>query len=139
MQSFQYWARQSRRASFRILFVALVLAVAAISSVGVFSARIEAALVRDASQMLGGDLVIESKRNTDNAPWLSILDKPEYANLKKAESVVFPSVVPSERVDLLVSLKAVNNTYPLRGQLTVRNAQGQDEKVASGRLKASCG
>jgi len=95
--------------------------------------------VRDASQMLGGDLVIESKRNTDNAPWLSILDKPEYANLKKAESVVFPSVVPSERVDLLVSLKAVNNTYPLRGQLTVRNAQGQDEKVASGRLKASCG
>lgn len=132
MQSFQYWARQSRRASFRILFVALVLAVAAISSVGVFSARIEAALVRDASQMLGGDLVIESKRNTDNAPWLSILDKPEYANLKKAESVVFPSVVPSERVDLLVSLKAVNNTYPLRGQLTVRNAQGQDEKVASG-------
>ncbi|WP_105028991.1 ABC transporter permease [Limnobacter sp. SAORIC-690] len=132
MQSFQYWARQSRRASFRILFVALVLAVAAISSVGVFSARIEAALVRDASQMLGGDLVIESKRNTANAPWLSILDKPEYATLKQAESVVFPSVVPSERVDLLVSLKAVNNMYPLRGQLTVRNAQGQDEKVSSG-------
>ncbi len=132
MQSFQYWARQSRRASFRILFVALVLAVAAISSVGVFSARIEAALVRDASQMLGGDLVIESKRNTANAPWLSILEKPEYATLKQAESVVFPSVVPSERVDLLVSLKAVNNMYPLRGQLTVRNAQGQDEKVASG-------
>jgi putative ABC transport system permease protein len=132
MQSFQYWVRQSRRSSFRILFVALVLAVAAISSVGVFSARIEAALVRDASQMLGGDLVIESKRNVDNAPWLSILNKPEYAGLNQAQSVVFPSVVPSDRVDLLVSLKAVNNTYPLRGQLTVRNAQGQDEKVTSG-------
>lgn len=132
MQSFQYWARQSRRASFRILFVALVLAVAAISSVGVFSARIEAALVRDASQMLGGDLVIESKRNVESAKWLPILDKPEYASLKQAQSVVFPSVVPSERVDLLVSLKAVNDTYPLRGMLTVRNSQGQDERVAAG-------
>jgi putative ABC transport system permease protein len=132
MQSIQYWVRQSRRASFRILFVALVLAVAAISSVGVFSARIEAALMRDASQMLGGDLVIESKRNVEAAPWLPVLDKPEYASLKQAQSVVFPSVVPSERVDLLVSLKAVNDTYPLRGQMTVRNAQGQDEKLASG-------
>ena len=132
MQSFQYWARQSRRASFRILCVALVLAVAAISSVGVFSARIEAALVRDASQMLGGDLVIESKRNVEGAQWLPILDKPEYAELQKAQSVVFPSVVPAERVDLLVSLKAVNNAYPLRGMLTTRDALGNDERVPNG-------
>ncbi|MDP3186866.1 MAG: FtsX-like permease family protein [Limnobacter sp.] len=132
MQSFQYWIRQSRRSSFRILFVALVLAVAAISSVGVFSARIEAALVRDASQMLGGDLVIESKRNVASSTWLPILDKPEYASLKRAQSVVFPSVVPADSVDLLVSLKAVNNNYPLRGQMTVRDSQGKDERLASG-------
>lgn len=132
MQSFQYWARQSRRASFRILFVALVLAVAAISSVGVFSARIEAALMRDATQMLGGDLVIESQRNVNSAQWLPILDKPDYASLNRAQSVVFPSIVPSDRVDLLVSLKAVDNTYPLRGELTVRNASGEDEKVSHG-------
>ncbi|MEQ9107235.1 MAG: FtsX-like permease family protein [Limnobacter sp.] len=132
MQSFQYWIRQSRRSSFRILVVALVLAVAAISSVGVFSARIEAALVRDASQMLGGDLVIESKRNVASSTWLPILDKPEYASLKRAQSVVFPSVVPADSVDLLVSLKAVNNNYPLRGQMTVRDSQGKDERIASG-------
>lgn len=132
MQAFQYWIRQSRRSSFRILFVALVLAVAAISSVGVFSARIEAALVRDASQMLGGDLVIESKRNVASSTWLPILDKPEYASLKRAQSVVFPSVVPADSVDLLVSLKAVNNNYPLRGQMTVRDSQGKDERIASG-------
>jgi putative ABC transport system permease protein len=132
MQSFQYWFWQSRRASFRILFVSLVLAVAAISSVGVFSARIEAALVRDASQMLGGDLVIESKRNISNTSWIPLLDKPEYAELLKAQSVVFPSVVPSEQLDLLVSLKAVSNSYPLRGQLTVQNADGQEEHLSSG-------
>ncbi|WP_370262141.1 ABC transporter permease [Limnobacter sp.] len=132
MQSIQYWVRQSRRASFRILFIALILAVAAISSVGVFSARLEAALARDATQMLGGDLVIESKRNIDQADWLPLLDKPEFASLKRAQSVVFPSVLPGDRVDLLVSLKAVNDFYPLRGQLTVRKANGEEEKVANG-------
>ncbi|HEX4879924.1 MAG TPA: FtsX-like permease family protein [Limnobacter sp.] len=132
MQSIQYWVRQSRRTSFRILFIALVLAVAAISSVGVFSARIEAALARDATQILGGDLVIESKRNIDQADWLPVLEQAEFTQLKRAQSVVFPSVLPGDRVDLLVSLKAVSNTYPLRGQLTVRNANGEDEKVPHG-------
>ncbi len=132
MQSFQFWARQSRRSSFRILFVALVLAVAAISSVGVFSARIEAALARDATQMLGGDLVVESKRNIAGADWLELFEKPEFSTLRTAKSIVFPSVIPSEEVDLLVSLKAVNDMYPLRGALQVRDAQGVDSRVQSG-------
>ncbi len=132
MQSIQFWARQSRRSSFRILFVALVLAVAAISSVGVFSARIEAALERDATQMLGGDLVVESKRNIAGASWLELFNRPEFSTLQTAQSVVFPSVVPSEEVDLLVSLKAVNDMYPLRGALQVRDAQGIDSRVQSG-------
>ncbi|HEX4856441.1 MAG TPA: FtsX-like permease family protein, partial [Limnobacter sp.] len=96
------------------------------------SARIEAALLRDASQMLGGDLVIESKRNIDQVPWLPVLAKPDYSSLKQAGSVSFPSVVPSERVDLLVSMKVVNDTYPLRGQLTVRDRQGRENKVSGG-------
>lgn len=132
MTSIQYWAWQSRRASFRLLFLALTLAVAAISSVGVFSARIEAALKRDASQMLGGDLVIESKRDIAAAPWLPLLGKPDYKGIQTANSVQFPSVLPADRADLLVSMKAVDNTYPLRGKLRTLNAQGQEEEVAHG-------
>lgn len=128
----QYWLRQSRRASFRILFFAIVLAVAAISSVGVFSARLEAALLRDATHMLGGDLVVESRRSPDGAEWRQALSRPEFAKLERAQSAVFPSVVPAERTDLLVSVKAVSDTYPLRGQLLTRNAQGTDETIASG-------
>lgn len=132
MQSISYWLQQSRRTSFRVLFIALVLAVSAISSVGVFSARIEAALARDALQMLGGDLVIESKRNLVFADWLPILDQPEYAELEQARSIVFPSVIPSEDTDLLVSMKAVSNTYPLKGALTVRDASANEQQIASG-------
>ena len=113
MHTLLYWVRQSRRASFRILFIALVLAVAAISSVGVFSARLEAALTRDATQMLGGDLVVESKRDINTAQWFKLLEKPAYKTLKSAQSVAFPSVIPSDQQDLLVSVKAVSSTYPL--------------------------
>lgn len=116
----QFWSRQSRRASFRLLFLALVLAVAAISSVGVFSARLEAALLRDATQMLGGDLVVESKRDIANASWYSLTQQELPTGVKSASSVVFPSVIPSTQTDLLVSLKAVSVGYPLRGELTVR-------------------
>lgn len=126
----QFWLRQSRRASFRILFVALVLAVAAISAVGVFSARLEAALMRDATQMLGGDLVVETRREPIDTAWQKKLMEPQFEQLQTAQSAVFPSVIPSERVDLLVSVKAVNDQYPLRGQL-LTNSQTEQELLST--------
>ncbi|HEY1058775.1 MAG TPA: FtsX-like permease family protein [Limnobacter sp.] len=127
-----YWLQQSRRASFRILFAALVLAVAAIASVGVFSARIEAALLRDAAQMLGGDLVIETKRNPANSPWQALTQQAPYSTLKKAESVEFPSVLPSDKTDLLVSMKAVGGAYPLRGMLKTQGLDGAVDDTPHG-------
>ena len=132
MFALQFWLQQSRRASFRILVCALVLAVAAISSVGVFSARLDAALMRDANQMLGGDLVIESRQAPHNADWKTLLQEIEFSAIKIAESVVFTSVLPSEKTDLLVSVKAVSQTYPLVGQMVLKNAKGQEERLTSG-------
>ncbi|NJM32060.1 MAG: FtsX-like permease family protein [Limnobacter sp.] len=128
----KFWMWQSRRASLRLLFVALTLAVAAIASVGVFSARLEAALVRDATQMLGGDVVVESRRDVSDASWAGVLKQPQYAALKQASSVEFPTVIPSERTDLLVSMKAVGQTYPLVGRLRVKLGNGPEQEVAHG-------
>lgn len=114
------------------MLLALVLAIAAISSVGVFSARLQAALQRDATHMLGGDLVIESKTDPARAPWYNRLDEAGLEGLKVAKSAVFPSVVVSPKADLLVSLKAVSNEYPLSGELTIRSAQGEPQKVRHG-------
>lgn len=132
MFALKYWVQQSRRSAFRLLLLALVLAIAAISSVGVFSARLQAALQRDATHMLGGDLVIESKTDPARAPWYSRLDDAGLEGLKVAKSTVFPSVVVSSKADLLVSLKAVSNEYPLSGELTIRSAQGEPQKVRHG-------
>lgn len=132
MHALKYWVQQSRRPAFRLLLLALVLAIAAISSVGVFSARLQAALQRDATHMLGGDLVIESKVDPARLAWFSSLGQAALQGLRTAQSVVFPSVVVSRKADLLVSLKAVSNEYPLSGQLTIRSAQGEAEKVSHG-------
>jgi putative ABC transport system permease protein len=132
MRAISYWFKQFRRSSFRILFLALVLAVAAIASVGVFAARIDAALQRDASQMLGGNLVLESTRNPSQAAWQAVLQKTDYAKVSKASSVQFPSVVSTATQDVLVSAKAVSEAYPLLGSLRIRNAQGKETEVAYG-------
>ena len=56
--------RDLRAGELRLLVVAVLLAVAALSSVGFFADRLQAGLQRDARQLLGGDVVVVS----DNPP-----------------------------------------------------------------------
>src|SRR5574337_683001 len=55
----QTW-RDLRAGELRLLIVAVVLAVAALAAVAFFATRLDAALARDASALLGGDAVIAS-------------------------------------------------------------------------------
>jgi putative ABC transport system permease protein len=50
--------RDFRSGSLRWLWLAVALAVAALSSVGLFADRIERGLSSDAAQLLGADLVV---------------------------------------------------------------------------------
>ena len=53
-------ARDFRAGELRLLVVAVMLAVAALSAVGFFADRINGGLARDARQMLGGDALISA-------------------------------------------------------------------------------
>jgi len=57
-------ARDWRAGELRVLAAALVIAVASVSSVAFFADRVSRALVRDAHQLLGADLVLVSDH-----PW----------------------------------------------------------------------
>jgi len=57
----QTW-RDARAGDLRLLGLAVVIAVAAVTSVGFLADRVGRALERDAAQMLGADLVLESSR-----------------------------------------------------------------------------
>ncbi len=127
----QGW-RDFRAGELRLLMVAVVLAVAALSAVGFFASRLDAALARDAAALIGGDAVVASDQP---AP-------PEFAarasalGLKQASSISFPSMsrAPDDKGGAvrLVSVKAVSSGYPLRGVLRLRaSADGPELAVAA--------
>jgi putative ABC transport system permease protein len=125
-QSLRMTARDWRAGELRFLLVALIVAVAAISSVGFFVDRMRTGLNRDAHQLLGGDLVVRADQPV-SAAWRAEAQK---RGLAQAYTVNFPSMAISgegERSTArLASIKAVSSGYPLRGNLKL--AKGEREE-----------
>jgi putative ABC transport system permease protein len=115
--------RDWRAGELRLLAAALVTAVAAVTSVGFLVDRIRLGLERDASQLLGADLVLSSDSPIDAA----LAGRARAAGLQTAGTVVFPSMALSESDrdrNALAAVKAVSTGYPLRGRLRVSEAPG---------------
>ena len=107
--------RDARAGELRLQILALLVAVAAITSVGFLSDRVSQALVRDSAQMLGADLVLQA-----DAPMASgFLAQARKQGLDLVSTEQFPSMASSASGAQLVSLKAVEPGYPLRGVLRV--------------------
>lgn len=123
--------RDARAGELRLLWVAVTLAVAALTSVAFFANRLEAGLQRDARQLLGGDVVIAS----DDGQLQRFVDQAEALGLRHVTTLVFPTMGRATEarggMAKLVALKAVDQGYPLRGRLQVADAAG-----AAGRVTA---
>ena len=120
--------RDWRAGELRLLAGALVIAVAAVTSVGFFVDRIRLGLERDARQLLGADLVISS-----DAPIGSSFR--EGAGLRFADTVTFPSMalnVADADLTTLAAVKAVGAGYPLRGTLRTRVERDAADTPAGG-------
>ena len=125
--------RDFRAGELRLLAVAVMLAVAALTAVGFFADRLNTGLSRDARQLLGGDAVVAS----DQVPRPELQAKADELGLRTARNVTFPSMAraPDEQggAARLVAVKAVSEAYPLRGQLRVRDvADAEPVAVAAG-------
>lgn len=125
----QTW-RDFRAGELRLLALAVVLAVAALSAVSFFADRLQAGLSRDAGQLLGGDLAVSGDQPLP-AAWAQAATE---RGLRIARTVSFPSMAraPQEQGGQfrLVAVKAVAGGYPLRGQLTLRDEQGRESALA---------
>ena len=87
--------RDWRAGELRLLLVAVALAVAALTSVSFFSDRLQAGLQRDASQLLGGDVVVVS----DNRTPATFSDKAQALGLKGVTTVTFPTMARADDAD----------------------------------------
>lgn len=111
--SWRLLGRELRSGELRLLFAALVVAVAAVTAVGFFGDRVRQGLQREAQQMMGGDLVVTS----DHPLPERYRDEARRHRLQLAETLVFPSMVMAGGQAQLADIKAVTSGYPLRGSL----------------------
>ncbi|MCZ2104996.1 MAG: ABC transporter permease [Burkholderiales bacterium] len=116
--------RDARAGELRLLVLAVVLAVAALTSVGFFADRLQAGLQRDAVQLLGGDAVIASDQPTPAA----FTDEARALGLRAVTTLTFPTMARADDAQggasRLVALKSVQPGYPLRGQVRTAAAPG---------------
>jgi len=114
--------RDFRAGELRLLALAVLLAVAALTAVGFFADRLNNGLARDARQLLGGDAVVSSDKPTPP----ELLAKAQALGLQTAQNTSFPSMARAPDgqggATRLVAVKAVSTAYPLRGRLQLKAA-----------------
>ncbi|MCP5271300.1 MAG: ABC transporter permease [Burkholderiaceae bacterium] len=119
--------RDFRAGELRLLAVAVLLAVAALTAVGFFADRLNNGLTRDARQLIGGDAVISSDQPLPPA----FAAEAQARGLATNTNVQFPSMAraPDDKGGnaRLVSVKSVGPAYPLRGRLQLKD--GPDAAV----------
>lgn len=118
--------REWRSGELRLLSFSLILAVAAVTSVGFFTDRVEQALQQQGNELLAADLVIQSSEPLPEA----FERQAKTDGLSVAHTLSFPSVVMGQDEPQLVQVKAVDGAYPLRGQLLLRSDRESSAHVA---------
>lgn len=134
MQASSVWAlglrnlwRDLRAGELRLIIVAVLLAVAALTSVGFFADRLQAGLQRDARQLLGGDVVVVS----DNPAPAAFVEHAHAMHLQTVATASFPTMARAAQeqggASRLVALKSVAAGYPLRGVMHLNQGPGQPD------------
>ena len=109
--------RDIRSGEMGLLLVALLVAVGTVTSISLFADRLQQALLQESSNFLAADRQISSSREIPKA----FSRQADAAGLLTARTLVFPSMIFAGEANQLVSVKAVEATYPLRGELIVSN------------------
>ena len=129
--AWRHLRRDLRAGELRLLVVAVMLAVAALTAVGFLANRLNAALARDARALLGGDAIVASDQPAPDA----FAAHAAQLKLRTATQATFPSMARATEARggaaRLVAVKAVSEAYPLRGQLTLRDADGREQTLAA--------
>ncbi|MGQ7245846.1 ABC transporter permease [Halomonas sp. V046] len=114
--------RDLRAGDVRALVIALTLAVAASTMMGFFLDRLERGLTRQATQMLGGDLVLEQSEPFGS----SLRQQLEQAGMRLSDQVDLVSMASRDGAFQPVSIKAVDDAYPHYGASRIDRGTGTE-------------
>lgn len=119
--------RDLRAGELHLLGLAIVIAVASLTSVGFLADRVGRGLDREANQLLGGDLLLRA-----DGPWdREFGDEARRLGLRTVETVLFTSMVSTDDGAQLAGVKAVQPGYPLRGSVRIAPGPNQRDELAA--------
>jgi len=114
--------RDWRERDVRVVLAALIIAVATVATIALFAGQLQRTLVTSASSFLAADRQLEAENGREvPQAWLQ---EASDRSLETARMVEFSTMVYGADKFQLVSVKAVSDSYPLRGQVEIQ--QGAD-------------
>jgi len=116
--SLRQFRRGLRSGEFTVMGTALALALAAVSAVGFFTARVQTAVVEQAGESLAADLLLQS--GTPLPP--EFARSAAAAGAETSPLLDFPTVLLAGDATQLVDVHAVSAGYPFRGRVRLADA-----------------
>ncbi len=130
----RFFLRDWRAGELTALTLALLTAVASLTSVGFFADRVRQALTLNAHQLLGADLLVSADQPLPAA----YRDEAIARGLRTAEAMAFVSMASHPAGAQLVAVKAVGDGYPLRGRLRIApRVEAADAETGEGPPRGS--
>ena len=120
--------RDARAGELRVLFFAVLVAVAASTAIGYFGARLNGAMLLRATEFLGADLVLDGSTPARDEQ----VRVGRALGMQHARVVEFSSVIATDNGIQLSSIKAADDNYPLRGELKSAAQPYADEQPGGG-------
>lgn len=123
--------RDWRERDVRVVLAALIIAVATVATIALFASQLQRTLVSSASSFLAADRQLEAENGRPvPEPWIN---EAIERGLETGRMVEFSTMVFGSDAFQLVSVKAVSNEYPLRGELEIQGpSEGSRVEVESG-------
>lgn len=118
--------RDLRAGELTLTAIAVLIAVAGVTTVGFFTDRVQLALNRQANQLLGADLVVAHDRKLP----AEMVQEAERRQLRVTQMQRFPSMAVRGDKNVLADIKVVAPGYPLRGEVRIADKlYGDDRRV----------
>lgn len=103
----------------RVLLFALILAVTATTAVSFFTDRLHRSMQTQGNVLLGADLVV----NANHVIPVAYRAEAQRLQYQTSQALEFSSMVVKGERNELAEIKAVEQGFPLRGKLTIRDAE----------------
>lgn len=108
--------RDIKNGELSLLLLALIIAVSASATIGLFTDRLQRTMSAQAGQFLAGDLALSGSQLLSE----TIVQSANELGLQKSQTAEFSTMLMEKQQMLLVAAKAVSSDYPLRGQLKIQ-------------------